>query len=154
MEEANAKLAKSKRTTWGSWVEHNLGIKRPTADVYIRLWENKDALKAGGAKSISQARAMLPPERVKPPKPEDDEEPDDDDNSAELSEEAKLRLSSQRTRTLIELLKITEPKRKAVDHKNKDDLARELDRLDQAKARSEKVRIRQIEDLRFRRDRE
>ena len=50
-------------------------------------------------------------ERVKPPKPEDDEEPDDDDNSAELSEEAKLRLSSQRTRTLIELLKITEPKR-------------------------------------------
>ena len=60
LEEANAKLAKSKRTTWGSWVEHNLGIKRPTADVYIRLWENKDALKAGGAKSISQARAMLP----------------------------------------------------------------------------------------------
>jgi hypothetical protein len=88
--------------------------------------------------------------------PQDDLIPDDMSllEAAELVVRGKLRLSSQRTRTLIELLKITEPKRKAVDQKNKADLARELDRLDQAKARSEKVRIRQIEDLRFKRDRD
>jgi hypothetical protein len=61
---------------------------------------------------------------------------------------------SVRTRTLIELLKITEPKRKAVDYKNKGDLATELDRLDRAKARSNKARIFQLEDLRGREPRD
>ena len=91
-----------------------------------------------------------------PEEPADDLIPDGMSllEAAELVVRGKLRLSSQRTRTLIELLKITEPKRKAVDHKNKDDLARELDRLDSARKRSDKVRIRQLEDLRFRGDRE
>jgi excisionase family DNA binding protein len=66
------------------------------------------------------------------------------------SEAMEARLSPQRVRTLIELLKIVEPKRKAVDHKNKGDLATELDKLDRAKARSNKARIFQLEDLRGR----
>jgi hypothetical protein len=81
LNQINAKLPKSKHVSWGGWLEESLTefkFKRSTADVYIRLYEERDLIKEKGCKSISEARAALPPLRTPPERKEEDEECDDD----------------------------------------------------------------------------
>ena len=107
MEEANTKLAnKSKHTKWGKWLAENLkefGIKRSTADVYIRLYQFKDDQKVKDAKSISEARDALPPERSGGGRREKDE--DDDNPTDKLSDQDREQITSDyiRSRHIPEL---------------------------------------------------
>jgi hypothetical protein len=99
LEEANAKLAKSKTTSWGKWLSENLkefGIKLSTANVYIRLYQHKDDEKVKDAKSISEARAGLPPERGGGDDDDEDEEESDDGTPVvELSDKDREQVASE-----------------------------------------------------------
>ena len=106
LEEANTKLSKSKTTSWGKWLAENLkefGIKLSTANVYIRLYEHKDDDKLKDAKSISEARDALPPERSGGGRREKDE--DDDNPTDKLSDQDREQITSDyiRSRHIPEL---------------------------------------------------
>jgi hypothetical protein len=102
LEEANTKLAESKTTSWGKWLAVNLkefGIKLSTANVYIRLYEHKDDEKVKDAKTISEARAVLPSERGGDDDNSDDSDAEDesgDDNPVdELSDKDREQVVSE-----------------------------------------------------------
>src|SRR6516165_4709731 len=48
---------------WEGWLTANFGIAVSTADVYIRLYENKHLIEVAGVKTITEARKKLPKER-------------------------------------------------------------------------------------------
>jgi hypothetical protein len=78
------------------------GIKLSTANVYIRLYEHKDDDKLKDAKSISEARAALPPERgggggdnSDDDDAGDDDDSDDDNPVDELSDKDREQVASE-----------------------------------------------------------
>jgi hypothetical protein len=102
LDEANAKLPKSKQTSWGKWLKENLadyGCALSTANVYVRLYEHKDEAGVKGAKSISEARAALPPERT--PRENEDEDGDDDEDSNQLSDKDREQVASEYMRSRL-----------------------------------------------------
>jgi hypothetical protein len=70
---------------WEGWLTANFGIGRSTADVYIRLYENKHLTEVAGAKTITEARNALPKERAanKNQDDEGEDEQDEDENEDE-----------------------------------------------------------------------
>lgn len=108
LNQINAKLPKSKHISWGGWLEDSLTefkFKRSTADVYIRLYQERDLIKEKGCKSISEARAVLPSVRTSGSKSDDEDEPDDDDPVEELSDKDREQVTSAyiRSRHIPEL---------------------------------------------------
>src|SRR6516165_9374689 len=66
---------------WEGWLTANFGIAVSTADVYIRLYENKDLPKVAGAKTITEARNALPKERAAKKEDNEDQDEDGSDNA-------------------------------------------------------------------------
>jgi hypothetical protein len=72
---------------WEGRLMANFGIAVSTADVYIRLYENKDLPKVAGAKTITEARNALPKERAAKKEDEDEDTGAEDDGKGEDEDE-------------------------------------------------------------------
>ena len=72
---------------WEGWLTANFGIAVSTADVYIRLYENKDLPKVAGAKTITEARNALPKERAAKKEEDEDEGAEDDGDNEDQDED-------------------------------------------------------------------
>lgn len=75
---------------WEGWLKANFGIAVSTADVYIRLYENKHLIDLAGAKTITAARKALPTERASTQNQDDEgegEDGQDEDENADDNED-------------------------------------------------------------------